>query len=334
MTLARSKKKKRKKRRRKPSRTRQRAEFAAVYLLYALTRVTPMIVLSGLSRLLGNVAFIVLGGRRRVAVDNIRHALGSNLGRWRTMNLARKSFQSFLLALPELVKQREQLLRDDARDYLVRSHPELEPVFQKVLQIHRENNGCIFVTPHLGNWEMLPFVATAFKIPTAITVRPLDNPYLERFVYKSRSSSGQLFIPNRNSLLTLERALADGSSVALLPDQSTKRGVAIPFFGRPAYTTPIPATLALMMQRPLVVVACCRIGRLRFTGYVSDPIQPRPGDDEWAEITRLTEVMNRRMEEIIRRHPEQYFWMHKRWKSYHHKSRREKRAQRDQECVG
>lgn len=327
--LQRIRKKSKHRRQRGPNRALQKSAYYAVLAVYHLARLTPMWVLGGFARALGNLAFLVLTKRRRVAIDNIRHALGADLGPWRVLNLARRSFESFLLAPPELIKHRSQLLRPDARDWMLQRNPDLGPVFEKVKGIHDASGGCIFVTPHFGNWELLPFASTAFGIPIVIPVRPLDNPYLEQFVYAGRAQSGQLFVPNRNSMIALQQRLDQGDSVGLLPDQSTKRGLLVEFFGRPALTTPIPATLAIMQQRPIVVIACCRIGRLRFKGYASDPIRPQPGQPLRQEIERLSLAMNREMEAIIRRHPEQYFWMHNRWKRYHQTSRWQRREEKE-----
>ncbi len=131
----------------------------------------------------------------------------------------------------------------------------------------------------------------------------------------SRASTGHVFLARRQALLPLEHALRRGYSVGLAPDQATIRGVPAPFFGRTAFTTPMPAVLAVRERRPIVVVACIRTGAMRFDGYLGEPILPGEGSDR-AEIVRLTEELNRAMEGVIRAHPEQYLWMHNRWKRY------------------
>jgi KDO2-lipid IV(A) lauroyltransferase len=118
-------------------------------------------------------------------------------------------------------------------------------------------------------------------------------------------------------MLTLRRALRQGKSVGMLPDQRTIRAIWVEYFGRQATTTPVPAMLALQYRRPIVVAACCRRSRdFRFEGFVSDPIWPDTEGAEEAEVFRLTREMNRAMEAIVRRYPEQYLWMHNRWKAY------------------
>ncbi len=190
-------------------------------------------------------------------------------------------------------------------------------MFEKVRRAHESSGGAIFVTPHMGNWEVLPHVCTALGIPLVVVARPPDNPYLRKLLFEDRTATGQVVIPKKNALYTLRKALRDGKSLGLLPDQATMHGVAADFFGRKALTTPVPALLAITYQRPIVVAAACRTGEgLRFEGFVSDPIMPGEYESERAELVRLTGEMNHAMEHIVRKYPEQYLWIHNRWKTY------------------
>jgi KDO2-lipid IV(A) lauroyltransferase len=231
--------------------------------------------------------------------------------------LARRSCQSFVATILEIIKF-HFLPADINAPHIQKYRPtDLESLFQKAKGIHTTSGGCIFVTPHLGNWELLSYASGLVGIPLAVVVRPLDNAYLEKLLYANRTATGQMIIPKKNAFFVLGGVLRQGKSIGILPDQSQKKGIAVPFFGHRAMTTPVPALLAIMYQRPIVVAACCRkSGEARFEAFVSDPIWPGDYTSEKAEIYRLTEEMNRRMESIIRRHPEQYFWMHNRWKTY------------------
>jgi KDO2-lipid IV(A) lauroyltransferase len=145
----------------------------------------------------------------------------------------------------------------------------------------------------------------------------MKNEYLERLIYRNRADSGQVIIPKKNALFALQKTLQQGKSIGILPDQSTRQGIGVHFFGRKASTTPAPALLSIMYQKPIVVVACCRKKKgYDFDGVVSDPIWPGPFQSEKEEIFRLTEEMNKTMEAMIRKYPEQYFWIHHRWKTY------------------
>lgn len=297
-------------------RVRWRLEFAGVWTGIQLARLLPSGVHQAVIYPITWAAWHLMARRREIAMDNLRHALGAEMSDAQLTAVARRSFRLLANTLPEVVKLRDALMGPGARDELHRQSPHLAEVFEKARALHDASHGCLFVTPHLGNWELLPYISAALGIPMAVVVRPLDNPLIERLLYRSRRDTGQMFIPKRNSMLPLQHLLHQGRSLGLLPDQSTIKGIPAPFFGRPALTTPVPALLAMRNERPIVVVACCRRADRRFIGYVSDPIHPAPGAGEKAEVLRLTSAMNREMETLIRHHPEQYFWMHRRWKTY------------------
>ena len=205
----------------------------------------PLRVLRVISGLLGYVLYAAIPRRRKIALQNIKIAFGDKMSEKEIRGLARLSCKAFFLTAVEMIKSPFRL--EGAR--IVRDGryktEHLEQLFQKAKMIHDQAGGCIFVTPHLGNWEMLPYVSALIGIPLAIVIRPLDNPYLERAIFSSRIWSGQLMIPKMNAMFSLERMLRKGKSVGMLPDQSTSRGLRVKFFGESATVTPIPALLAV-----------------------------------------------------------------------------------------
>jgi len=309
------------KRRKKKGKVVQLLEYGTVAILMPLMRIVPLRVIHLLSRLFGNILYIVVARRRTIALENLRNALGSEKTEEELRTLARRSWQSFCLTCLEIVKFHNFFNREDARATL-KGYEELESLFEKAKRIHEESGGCIFVTPHIGNWELLPHVSAVVGIPLVVVVRPLDNPYLERLIYEERADTGQVIIPKKNALMMLHKTLQQGKSIGMLPDQSIRQGIYVNFFGRKASTTPVPAILSILYKKPIVVVACCRKANGQdFEGVVSDPLWPGTFESEKEEIFRLTEAMNATMETIIRKYPEQYFWTHNRWKTY--KSKRE-----------
>ncbi len=296
--------------------TLQIVEYLAFYATVAITRSLPLRALRVICGFLGRALYAAVPRRRKIALQNIRIAFGDKMSEKEIKELARLSCKAFFLTAVEMIRSPFRLEGAKlVRDSRYKSE-HLEHLFQKAKMIHDEAGGCIFVTPHLGNWEMLPYVSALIGIPLAIVIRPLDNPYLERALLSSRIASGQLMIPKINAMFSLERMLRKGKSVGMLPDQSTSRGLRIEFFGESATVTPIPALLAIRHRRPVVVVAACRTNDpYFFEGFVSDPIWPDPAKaDERSEILRITREINLKIEEIIRRFPEQYLWMHNRWK--------------------
>lgn len=292
-------------------------EYIAVSLLIQISRALPLKAVKIISSFLGDLLYFLVPKRRNIAINNLRNAFSNEKSEEEIRSIARQSCRSFFLTFLEIIKLRFFFEKKDAMDTLRRTTENLDELFGNAKKIHDKSKGCIFVTPHFGNWEVLPHVCSLAGIPLAVVVRPLDNEYLEKLIYTNRSISSQVIIPKKNAMFALQKTLQQGKSIGMLPDQSTMKGISVDFFGHKATTTPVPAILAITYKRPIVVVACCRkTGDYQYEGFVCDPISPGEFKSEKEEIFRLTAEMNRRMESIIRRYPEQYLWIHNRWKTY------------------
>lgn len=306
-----------KKKHKKKTKTVKLLEYWAACSVVLLARSIPLFVIKGISSVLGDILFFVSSRRRNIAVENLRYAFKNEKSEKEINELARQSCRSFFLTFLEIIKLRYQFNKPDTLEKIREQAGNVDVLFQKAKKIHDESKGCIFVTPHIGNWEVLPHVSSFVGIPLAIVARPLDNEYLEKLIFRSRIAEGQYIIPKKNALFTLQKTLQKGNSIGMLPDQSTMKGISIDFFGRPATTTPVPAILSITYNRPIVVIACCRRkGDYKYEGFVSDPIRPGEYSSEKAEIIRITREMTREMEKVIRKYPDQYLWIHNRWKTY------------------
>ena len=290
-------------------------EYLLALFCLQIVKLTPFFVVNYLSIVLGNCIYYFSKKRRTIAIDNISKAYGDKITENQVKDMAKKSCHSLIRTFLEGIKYDELLKNPKAILEIAEKNKEILTLFQKAKVLHDNFGGCIFVTPHLGNWEFLPHVSSAVNIPLTVVARPLDNPYVERLLYSSRVSSGQILIPKRNALFKLQQTLSKKRSIGLLPDQSTMKGINVNFFGRTATATPIPAMLAVNYKKPLIVVACCRDSN-GFTGFVSEPIMAKDNKNEKDEVLRLTQEMTDKMEEIIKKFPHQYLWIHNRWKKY------------------
>ena len=293
----------------------QLLEYGAAASLFFMVRLIPFAFIRILSSFLGGLFFRLVPRRRKIALENVASAFPEESDK-RQEQIARESFTSIILTFLEFTKFRRVFTGPDALERVRESSDGLEQLFQKARKIHDESGGCIFVTPHIGNWEFLPHVSARVGIPLAVVVRPLDNHRLERLIYQARTETGQAIIPKRNAFFVLQKTLQRGRSIGMLPDQSTIKGITVNFFGRMATATPVPALLSITHKRPIVVVACCRTKGRKYEGFVCDPIWPGDYESEKAEIFRITGEMTNNMESIIRKYPGQYLWMHNRWKTY------------------
>ena len=180
---------------------------------------------------------------------------------------------------------------------------------------HREvtrGRGSIIVTGHVGNWEVAGALLAAAGLSMAAVVKRQRNPAFDERFLATRRRAGIESIYMQDANTRIPQALREGKTVALVADQDAgRRGVFVPFMGRPASTFRGPALLALTQRVPLFFGAAVRMD----AGYdtVLEPVDaPPPGEGRQEEYTRRWVA---RLEALIRLHPEQYFWFHRRWKT-------------------
>ena len=185
-----------------------------------------------------------------------------------------------------------------------------------VRQVQAAGKGAIFVTAHLGVWEMFGLLMRDWGIKLVSVYRPARNPLMDRIIRRWRKSLGHTLVERDGAMPKLLRTLRRGGYIALLTDQHAKRdGVWVPFFGRPASTTPAPALLALRTGAPIVTGYVRRLpGHYKFEAFLDEPIWAQPSGDRDADVRRITEEISRRLERYIRLAPEQWLWMHRRWR--------------------
>jgi len=177
--------------------------------------------------------------------------------------------------------------------------------------------GLIVVTAHIGNWEIAGHAASIMLTPLHSVARQLDNPLLERYIDEMRRLSGQQILDKRGAVRDMMQVLKNGGAVAILMDQDARRhGIFVNFFGRPASTWPTAAALSLRLGSPIVTGFVRRLdGQFRYE-LIADPVLwPQPTDDREADIRNLTQLLTSRIEAHIRECPEQWFWVHRRWKT-------------------
>jgi Kdo2-lipid IVA lauroyltransferase/acyltransferase len=258
-----------------------------------------------LARLIGRLAWI-LGIRRRVALENLRYAF-PELPEPERRRIARGAYENMALTALESLTATAQ--PEDALDGIVQW--ENRELFERS---HAEGKGVLVATAHLGNWELLGSVLARQGLPLHAVVRPLRGAVNERIV-RSRLQSGLRLIAARGAIRGMLRALSGGGVVCMLLDQvmPADKGVFVPFFGRPASTTPGLSVAARRTGAPVLVAASIREGdalRLHLEGPF--PV-PQTGDVE-ADIRAHTAEVTAAIERLIRRHPEQWLWLHRRWK--------------------
>lgn len=186
--------------------------------------------------------------------------------------------------------------------------------FDVAEEVRRKGKGLIVVIGHLGNWEIIGLAICKAGYPLNSLARPIENPWIDAYLNRFRTQTGQKIIPKHHALGEMVRVLRANEILIVQVDQNAKSvGVMADFFGRPASTHRSPATLALKYGTPIIVANIYRENGLHHC-VLSDPILPEHYRDQADPVAALTQAYTSKFEDCVRAHPEQWFWVHDRWK--------------------
>lgn len=181
--------------------------------------------------------------------------------------------------------------------------------------ILKEGRGAIAVIAHQANWELIGLGVSLAGYPLNSLARPIENPWIEEYLGRFRTQTGQRLISKYHALGEMVRVLQRNEVLVIQVDQDARHfGVFVDFFGRPASTHRSPAILSLKYGVPILVVDIYREGGLHYC-VLDQPLRPEDFRDRADPVKALTQAYTSRMEGYIRRHPDQWFWVHDRWKS-------------------
>jgi KDO2-lipid IV(A) lauroyltransferase len=286
------------------------AVYLAVRAVVGVIQALPPAWAFRVAEFLAWVAYTVDKRHREVAADNLRHAF-PDLTPGRVDALVRATYRHFLRMVVEIALLPRKLRPSTWRRYVT-----IAPG-TAMLRPALADRAMMLVTGHFGNWELAGFLTGVFGFKTFAIARVLDNPRLERWLKWFRQKTGQTIIAKKDDFDRLTGAMAAGGIVGTLADQDAgTRGVFVDFFGRPASTHKAVALMALEFDAVLVVVGVPRVAEPMFYAvHVADVIDPREYAARPDAVAAITGRYTAGLERLIRRHPEQYFWLHRRWKT-------------------
>jgi KDO2-lipid IV(A) lauroyltransferase len=176
--------------------------------------------------------------------------------------------------------------------------------------------GALMLTGHFGNWELCGLVQGHFFGGIGVVARALDNPDLDKRLCEFRAVTGNTVIYKQRALQQVLRFLREKKSVAVLIDQNVQSGgVFVDFFGRPAATTTVAAALAIKTGAPVLPGFSELLPNGRYRTFYRPPIRYRPSGDREADLRKLTQQLTSTIEAVIRERPEQWLWLHRRWRT-------------------
>ncbi len=302
----------------------------ADYSVYLLVRVVVCVVqiLSwpwalALARAVARLAYRIDRRHRLVAADNLRHAF-PDLDEPGVDRLVRAHYLHLATMLIEMMRLPRVLYPSNVGNFLQHGDPGDRALLGDWEATGRPR---MALTGHFGNWEILAYATGMAGFRGGIVARRMDNPYLDRFVGQLRRRIGLILLDKAADYPRMLALLSQGQGLGLVGDQDAgPRGLFVDFFGRPASTFKSIALLCLEYNAPIFVFGAARVGQpMRYMVCLEDLISPEDyaGDPNAPRV--ITQRYTRALERLVRRHPEQYFWLHRRWKSQP-QPRKERRA--------
>ncbi len=264
------------------------------------------------ARLLGRVWWTAMKRHRDRAMENLRPALGAAYSESELRRIARRSFEHFAQVYLVELPMTPRLVTE----WSWRRHVELGDVGPALRELIA-GRGAILLTAHFGNFELLGYTIARLGLPLTAIMRPLDNTLLNEFLVETRRSGGLSLLYKRGAMEAADAVVAGGGSLCFIADQDAGRKcVFAPFFGRKASWYKSIGLLAMSRRVPIIVGHAARVRRgFHYRVEIDRIIQPQEWESRRDSLQWVTETFARAMESAIRRHPEQYLWAHRRWKT-------------------
>ena len=286
---------------------RHRLEYSAVVALRGLLGVLPHFFVRGLGATMGMMFYALDAKHRRVAVTNLAQSF-PNRSSSEVRTIAKAMFRHFGRLLFEMLKfstlSRAAMLR----------RVEFEGE-ERARLAYAQGRGVLFFTGHFGFWELHAVVHGLQLRPIGVLARALDNPHLNTLLERVRGRTGNSVIYRQGAVRRVLKTLAAGEGVAMLIDQHMHSADAIwvDFFERPAATTSTLAVLALRTGAPVVPVFALPVGGGRYRMIYEHAVEP-PASDGPEAVREFTQRCTDVLEMYVRRNPELWLWMHRRWR--------------------
>jgi KDO2-lipid IV(A) lauroyltransferase len=263
-------------------------------------------------KVLGALAFHLDVPHRRIVRRNLKF-IHPDWSPGKIRKLSKRVFQNLGITITEILQMtclsKEEIL-GKARLHGVNN----------LIEALREGQGAILISAHLGNWEMGALVAPLYlDTPITAVARKLRFEFINDLILNLRTRFGCKVIDKEEALPQMRKALRQGEILGILIDQGTRssESVGITFFGHRVRATPAAALLALRCKSPVVPIFCVRDAAGKLNLIIEPPLKLVRTRDLRADLITNTQIMTDVIERAVRKYPEQWFWVHKRWKKYY-----------------
>jgi len=280
--------------------------YLPVFLLDCLFRILPKKVAIKIGEGAGFLLSFALWSRRKLVYKNLAHAFPKKTEAERR-KIARAMWRNLGRVSVEFIRVSEIT----SKNYNTFFVEEGRSNYEKAM---KENKGLILVGFHFTNWEYSGIGFQFFNRNVVAIARPIKNPWVEKWIQRKRSLSGMNIILHRQAVKESLRVLKKREVIGILTDQNLYTGgIFVDFFGRPAATTTLPALLHFRTGAPVILFYSMREnGKIKLVYGPPLKFPDRDNKDEW--VKAATQIYTHQLEKVIREKPENWFWLHNRWK--------------------
>ncbi len=281
--------------------------YLAVRIMICIVQTVRMETCERMADMLSWFTHEMLQIRHDVIEENLSHAFPCLTPQQRH-RLTRRMWRHLFLLTCEVAHAPRKIHDTNWRDYVTTKHIDAE------VQHLLTDRPVVVVSGHFGNFEVGGLISALLGYPTFTVARNLDNPLLDRFMTRFREATGQYILPKRGSSFQVDQVLSRGGTLMLLGDQAAgPKGCWIEFFGRPASCHKAVALFSLAQNAPIVVAYARRRRRpMQFELGVLGVYDP--AHDGRRDVVELSQWYSGLLEDVVRTAPDQYWWLHRRWK--------------------
>ena len=289
------------------------SEYVLVYSFYAFLNILPQDLSLKIGRFLGLIFYKIDKKHRKHTLNNLKIAFPTKTENELT-DIAIKFYKNLGMVFVEIFRL-NKYKESNVDDFV-------ESDFDHIKNIYGEQ-GILLLTAHFGNWELLAKTFGLKGYKGNVLARPLDNPFIEKILYDLRTASGNKVIYNReNAVKNIISALNEKEIVGFLPDENASKriGVFVDFFGVKACTMPGMANIAAKTKLPVIPAFIVRIkgkggNYSKHRLIIEPPLDIKYTGDRKTDTMNILKLFNEKIEDIIKQYPEQWFWIHNRWKT-------------------
>lgn len=247
-------------------------------------------------------------GRKR-ALDNLKASYPDKDEKWYEKT-GRRSFEHLAMIAVDMLVTPRLVKKKNWRDYSYFKTAEHAKWLMK------EGKGMIMIAGHYGNFEIMGYMLGLFGFNIYSIARPLDNPYISKYLFRIRERVGQKIIDKKGATAMMDTLIAQGATLCFIADQDAgRKGLFVDFFGRKASTYKSIGLLAMQYEIPIGVGYSRRVGnKFYFEIGVNRVIMPHEWKDKDDPLLWITQEYTKAIEDFVREDPSQYWWLHRRWK--------------------